>query len=77
MNLEQYIPFVDCQRFFKKGWLISAAIGFICVYTPIRAYALRNIYCYKEELKHDTEAASDVTDEMEKAGKIKSNKIEH
>ena len=55
IDLEAIIPQDDCKKFFKKSWLSAAAIGFVCVYTPIRAYALRNIYFFKEELKHEVE----------------------
>ena len=55
VDLESILSQHNCKRFFKKGWLSVAAIGFVCVYTPIRAYALRNIYYFKEELKHELE----------------------
>ena len=54
-DLETIVTLHDCRRFFKTSWLSLAGIGFICVYTPIRAYALRNIYYFKEELKHQLE----------------------
>ena len=49
------------------------------MYTPIRAYALRNIWYYKEELQHEGgDEASDVTEEEDKAiatNKQRSNQI--
>ena len=68
----------SCVSFIRKTGLGAAAVIFICVYTPIRVYAFRNMYYWREELKHELEQASDVTDELEKAksNQIRSEKIE-
>ena len=79
MRSQQGFSYSNCKRFFKKSWLSVAAIGFLCVYTPIRAYALRNIWYYKEELQHEGgDVASDVTEEEDIANatnKQKNNQI--
>ena len=79
MQSQEGFSYDDCKRFFKKSWLSVAAIGFVCVYTPIRAYALRNIYYYKKELQYEGgDVASDVTEEeniQSATNKPKSNQV--
>ena len=53
--LERLAPADECVNYARKGGLSAAAILWLCVYTPIRLYALRNIYYFKEELKHENE----------------------
>ena len=66
INVGAFVPEDKCVPWVRRTGLSAGAVFILCIYVPIRGYALRNIYHFKEELKHEADVASDITDEVER-----------